>query len=79
MRIHATAFADVITASTDTMPGLWNVDVYGLVPHDVEMNFEVMTYHEKDACEMGIERFIKQYEAWAHEVGADLTPEQRNN
>ncbi len=79
MRIHATAFADVITASTDDMPGLWDVEVCGLAPHDVVMKFEVMTYHEKDACEMGIERFIAQYEAWAHAVGADLTPEQRNN
>ena len=61
MRIHATAFADVITASTDDMPGLWDVEVCGLAPHDVVMKFEVMTYHEKDACEMGIERFIAQF------------------
>ena len=79
MRIHATAFADVITASTDDMPGLWDVEVYGLAPHDVTMKFEVMTYHEKDACEMGIKQFIEQYESWAREVGADLTPEQRCN
>ena len=79
MRVHATAFADVVRASTDISPGIWNVEVCGLTPHDVTMNFEICTYHEKDACQMGIERFIDEYHKWAHEVGADLTPEQRNN
>jgi hypothetical protein len=79
MKIHATAFADVITASTDSAPGVWGVEVFGLEPHDVTMRFEVCTYHEKDACQTGIEWFIEEYEKWAHEVGADLTPEQRNN
>ena len=79
MRVYAAAFADVLVASTDDMPGMWNVAVYGLAPHDVMMKFDVCTYHEKDACEMGIERFIDAYNIWAHEVGEDLTPEQRCN